>query len=87
MPLLSSLVGNDTIATESWTDFHKKHRSRLTYVGSNANKRRATFNRTSNRRSSVGGPAAGAGGSAIYGGAGGTSSSIASPGNRRGSLS
>ena len=73
--------GGSSISTESWTDFHKKHRSRPTYVGSSANKRKATLSK-GKRSSSMGGVA---GSSAIYGGTGVPSSSGGY--NRRGSMS
>ena len=76
--------GGSSISTESWTDFHKKHRSRPTYVGSSANKRKATLSK--GKRSSSMGGAGVAGSSAIYGGTGVPSSSGGGY-NRRGSMS
>ena len=69
------------VSSESWADFHKKHRSRPTYVGSSANKRRADLSSGMGmgRRASMGGSGSGSSsetaGSRIFGGEGGGSSS------------
>ena len=80
----NGISGGSSISTESWTDFHKKHRSRPTYVGSSANKRKATLSK--GKRSSSMGGGGGTGSSAIYGGTGVPSSS-GGYNNRRGSMS
>ena len=81
------------VSSESWADFHKKHRSRPTYVGSSANKRRANLSSgTMGRRASMGSSggsnsSSGTAGSRIYGGSEGGSSSSSTNFDRRGSLS
>ena len=90
MALLSSFGSNSSGGlrskkkknSESWADFHKKHRSRPTYVGSSANKRRADLSSGMGRRASMGSGSGGTAGSRIFG-SDGSSSNF----DRRGSLS
>ena len=92
MALLSSFGSNSRggggggglrskVSSESWADFHKKHRSRPTYVGSSANKRRADLSSGMGmgRRASMGGSGSSSetAGSRIFGGEG------SSPSNQR----